>query len=92
MIVWALMHWGSFPAQQSRLIGIAGEKHSSVILSLNASFMYLGFSLGALLGTLVLVRGQISDLGITGALAVVVSVILFFFTKKRERGPQIGQN
>ena len=46
VIVWGAAAWGFFPAQQSRLIGIIGLKGAPVILSLNASFMYLGFSVG----------------------------------------------
>ena len=54
VVVWGATGWGFFPAQQSRLIGIVGLARASVILSLNASFMYLGFALGAVLGPLTL--------------------------------------
>ncbi|MBI3898389.1 MAG: MFS transporter [Gammaproteobacteria bacterium] len=90
MVTWAFMHWGAFPAQQARLINIAGEKHASVVLSLNASFMYLGFALGALLGTFVLVHSEVANLGIAGALAVAVSVAFYLFTKRRERSRASG--
>jgi len=41
------------------LIGIIGLKNAPIILSLNGSFMYLGFSLGAVHGRTELTR----DLG-----------------------------
>ena len=69
--------WGFFPAQQSRLIGIIGLKGAPVVLSLNASFMYLGFSLGAALGSLTLTAGRVADLGWVGGLCVLASLGLF---------------
>ena len=43
IVLWGIAGWGFFPAQQARLIGIAGVKVAPIALSLNASFMYLGF-------------------------------------------------
>ncbi|WP_051378294.1 MFS transporter [Derxia gummosa] len=63
IVVWGLSVWGFFPAQQARLIGLAGIAAAPVVLSLNASFMYLGFSLGAGLGGLVLARFGSGALG-----------------------------
>jgi predicted MFS family arabinose efflux permease len=44
--LWGQSAWGFFPPQQARLVGIAGLAHTPVALSITASFMYLGFSLG----------------------------------------------
>jgi predicted MFS family arabinose efflux permease len=52
IVVWGVAGWGFFPAQQARLIGIAGVKVAPIVLSPNASSMYLGFSLGAALGSI----------------------------------------
>lgn len=60
---WGLAHWAFFPAQQTNLIGLAGLKGTPIVLSLNASFMYLGFSLGAALGALTLSMFSVADLG-----------------------------
>jgi predicted MFS family arabinose efflux permease len=79
--VWGFAHWGFFPAQQSRLIGIVGVKNASLILSLNASFMYLGFSLGAALGSFVLVMGGVADLGWIAGLCVLASLTLFMVSR-----------
>ena len=81
--IWGLTGWGFFPAQQVRLIGISGLRAAPVILSLNASFMYLGFSLGALLGSFTLTRGSVADLGWVGGLCVLASFILFLATHHR---------
>lgn len=85
MFIWGFFAWGSFPAQQARLIGIVGIRHAPIILSLNASFMYLGFSMGAALGSLVLTHGSVADLGWVGGCGFLVSTLLFFFTKSREK-------
>ena len=81
--IWGLTGWGFFPAQQVRLIGISGLRAAPVILSLNASFMYLGFSLGALLGSFTLTRGSVADLGWVGGLSVMASFVLFLATHHR---------
>jgi predicted MFS family arabinose efflux permease len=82
--IWGLTGWGFFPAQQVRLIGISGLRAAPVILSLNASFMYLGFSLGALLGSFTLTRGGVADLGWVGGLCVLTSFALFLATHKSD--------
>jgi predicted MFS family arabinose efflux permease len=83
IIVWGVSAWSFFPAQQARLIGVAGPKLAPVILSLNASFMYLGFSLGAALGSFTLTRGSVADLGLVGALCVLASFALVVVTKRK---------
>jgi predicted MFS family arabinose efflux permease len=45
-------------------------------LSLNASFMYLGFSLGAALGSVTLSFTSVNNLGWTAALCEVAALIL----------------
>lgn len=77
VVAWGLTGWGFYPAQQARLIGIAGLKAAPVVLSLNASFMYLGFSLGAVTGSLTLARGGVADLGWVGGLCVLSALALY---------------
>ena len=50
IVVWGVSAWSFFPAQQTRLICNAGIVGAPVALSLNGSFMFLGFSLGVALG------------------------------------------
>lgn len=83
IIVWGLSAWSFFPAQQARLIGVAGLKLAPVVLSLNASFMYLGFSLGAGLGSLTLAKAGVADLGWVGAVCVLASFVLVVVSRNQ---------
>ena len=83
VVVWGVAAWGFSPAQQARLIGIAGLKNAPTILSLNASFQYFGFSLGALLGALTLASGGAAHLGWVGGLCVFGALALFARGERR---------
>ena len=83
--VWGFSSWAFFPAQQSRLIGIAGHSVGSIVLSLNASGMYLGFSIGAGIGSAVLARVDVINLGWISALFVIASLVSLAFTGKHEK-------
>jgi predicted MFS family arabinose efflux permease len=76
IVVWGLSAWAFFPAQQTRLIGVAGIRVAPIALSLNASFMFLGFSLGAALGSATLIYAPPSALGWVGGLCVLLSLLL----------------
>ncbi|GGE98619.1 MFS transporter [Aliidongia dinghuensis] len=89
--VWGLTAWGFFPPQQARLIGIAGLQNAPIILSLNGSFMYLGFSLGAALGSATLTFGGVADLGWVGGLCVVASFLLFLVTDRHARASALPE-
>jgi predicted MFS family arabinose efflux permease len=65
--LWGMSAWAFFPAQQTRLIEIAGLPSAPIVLSLNASFMYLGFSLGAAFGGFSLLWVGARNLGFVGA-------------------------
>jgi predicted MFS family arabinose efflux permease len=82
IVVWGLSAWAFFPAQQTRLIGVAGIKVAPIALSLNASFMFLGFSLGAALGSLTLTYAAPSALGWVGGLCVLGSLLLSMRTMR----------
>ncbi|WP_297844862.1 MFS transporter, partial [Pseudomonas sp.] len=76
VVLWGIAHWAFYPGQQAGLIEIAGAKGTPVALSLNASFMYLGFSLGAALGSITLGLASVSDLGYVGAMCEIAALIL----------------
>jgi AcrR family transcriptional regulator len=80
IVIWGLAAWGFFPAQQSRLMQVAGLKTAPIALSLNASFMYLGFSLGAMLGSLVLMHAPITTLGLIGAVCQIGALLIVLAT------------
>lgn len=85
IMVWGFAAWAFYPGQQARLIGITGPQHAPIILSVNASFHYFGFSLGAALGSLVLSVGSVRDLGWVGALCVALACLLEFAPAKAPR-------
>jgi predicted MFS family arabinose efflux permease len=76
IVVWGISAWAFFPAQQTKLIGIAGIKVAPIVLSLNASFMFIGFSLGATLGSATLTYASPSALGWVGSVSVFASLML----------------
>jgi predicted MFS family arabinose efflux permease len=84
-VVWGFTAWGFFPAQQSRLLDIAGLNVAPIILSLNASFMYLGFALGATAGSITLSYGVVADLGTVAAAFVLGSLSLFLYSTTARR-------
>jgi predicted MFS family arabinose efflux permease len=86
VVLWGFFGWAFFPAQQARLIGLTGLKSASIVLSLNASFQYIGFSLGAFLGSRVLSQGGVADLGWAGALCTVAAFGPFLVGIRLERG------
>lgn len=83
VVAWGLAHWGFFPAQQATLIGIGGSKGTPVVLSLNASFMYLGFSLGSALGAATLAYGRAADLGVVGAACELAALLMSLAARRR---------
>jgi predicted MFS family arabinose efflux permease len=89
IVVWGLSAWSFFPAQQSRLMQIAGLKVAPIALSLNASFMYLGFSLGAMLGSLTLLRAPLTALGIVGAACEIVALAIVVVTVPSRRAASL---
>jgi predicted MFS family arabinose efflux permease len=79
---WGIAHWAFYPAQQARLIAIGGVKVAPIVLSLNASFMYIGFSLGAALGALVLAKGGVDFLGFAAAGGEFLALLLSLVTAR----------
>jgi predicted MFS family arabinose efflux permease len=85
IVIWGVAGWGFFPAQQARLMEVAGVKVASIVLSLNASFMYLGFSLGAALGSFTLVHASVLSLGWVAALCEVIALLITLRVTRRAR-------
>lgn len=79
LVMWGTAVWGFFPAQQARLIGLAGAASAPLVLSLNASAMYLGFAAGSALGGAVLQGHAPGALGLAAGLcelAALIAVVL----------------
>jgi predicted MFS family arabinose efflux permease len=78
--------WASHPAAQlARLIGIAGPGLAPVVLSLNASFVNFGLSLGAVLGSFTLAKGSAAGLGWVGAVCELAAVALMPISLRWQR-------
>jgi predicted MFS family arabinose efflux permease len=84
MAVWGLSSWAFFPAQQTRFIELVGVPSAPVALSLNASFMYLGFSIGAALGGFSLLHLGPRHLGFVGALCELAALVLLLANQARD--------
>lgn len=87
IVLWGISAWSFFPAQQARLISVAGAKVAPVALSLNASFQFLGFSAGAALGALTLANASPLALGWVGASCVAAALSLVVVTSRHARCP-----
>lgn len=81
---WGTSAWAFFPAQQTRLIEMVGVPGAPVGLSLNASFMYLGFALGAALGSFALSRVGPKNLGFIGAACELIALALLVANQLRD--------
>jgi len=76
IVIWGVAHWAFYPAQQATLIRLAGLKGTPIALSLNASFMYLGFSLGAALGAVTIALASDAELGVVAAVCEAAALAL----------------
>ncbi|TIP22550.1 MAG: MFS transporter, partial [Mesorhizobium sp.] len=73
MVPWGIVGWAFPPAQASRIIKIAPDA-APIVLSLNASALYFGVALGAVVGGAVLRFGAPADLGLVAAVFPIVGL------------------
>jgi predicted MFS family arabinose efflux permease len=90
IVAWGVAAWSFFPAQQARLIGIAGAKVAPIVLSLNASFMFIGFSAGAALGSVTIAHSSVVNLGWVGAICEVTAILFLGVTSRRTTAVSAG--
>ncbi len=81
MALWGISAWAFNPAQQHRLIGFSG-KASGIVISLNASAIYLGSSIGAFAGGLALNYGSVTWLGFIGGGCELAALLLFGLNRR----------
>ena len=81
---WAISGWGFYPAQVASIIRIKPEA-SIIALSLNASFMYLGFAIGGAVGGVVLSVLGPTDLGWVGGASVAAALAVLLLRGRQER-------
>lgn len=85
VVGWGIAHWAFYPAQQATLISVAGLAGTPIVLSMNASFMYLGFSLGASVGSLTISLASVADVGWSAAVCEAIALALSIFVGARYR-------
>jgi predicted MFS family arabinose efflux permease len=81
---WGVCGWGFYPGQIASIIRIEPQA-ATIAVSLNASFMYLGFALGGALGGIVLSVLGPADLGFVGGLSVGAALVVLLLRERRER-------
>jgi MFS transporter, DHA1 family, inner membrane transport protein len=79
--VWSIFAWSFNVPQQIRLANLDGPR-TPVLLALNAAAIYLGGSLGSLVGGQVLLRANMDWLGLVGAAFAVLAMITLIRAEK----------
>jgi DHA1 family inner membrane transport protein len=70
---WGMAGWALIPAQQHRLLS-AAPRQATVLLGLNSSAIYLGATLGSILGALTLAFSPAATVSTASAIAAVAAV------------------
>lgn len=86
LVAWSAAGWALTPFQQYRLVDLLPEQ-ASVLLSLNASAIYLGQGAGAGIGALVLLYGPPSVLGWTAAICALPGLALLLLSTRAKTEP-----
>ena len=81
---WGLSGWGLPAAQQQRLVKLE-PSHAPVLISLNASAIYLGTALGAALGSLAITLVPVGCLGFVAAGMEVLGLVVLLATAETRR-------
>lgn len=76
IVVWGLTTFGFYPAQQNMLVNRGGVALAPVVLSLSASFQYVGFSLGAMVGGWTVAHVSAGAVGWVGGTFELAAVLL----------------
>ncbi len=85
ILIWAVGGWMQVPAQQHRLISLAGPA-APLAISLNASAMYLGIGLAGVTGALVINTVGLGGLAPFGAIMGLVglAVVMGFYRQPQQ--------
>jgi predicted MFS family arabinose efflux permease len=82
IVGWGVVGWSFPPAQQLNLVRSAPTL-APVVLSLNSSAIYLGVSVGAVLGSFAVASGHIERVGFVGAACEAVALLLVSLAARR---------
>ena len=90
MVLWGIAGWMFVPGQVSRVVALSPSS-APLALSLNASFLYLGTALGALVGGFVLEHLSINELGLVAAIFPTLALGVIYVSRPRaEFVPRLG--
>lgn len=81
MTMWSVFGWSFMVAQQARLATLDPQR-APLLLALNASALYLGGSIGSLVGGLMLQAQGYTMLGIAGAAMMVLAALSLFAVER----------
>ncbi|MGG0791168.1 MFS transporter [Peribacillus simplex] len=84
LMIWEIAAWTFGPTQNFNLVSLTPEA-SSIVLSLNSSFVQLGFAAGAGIGGIVAGRSSIQEISWVGATSVVIALLIGMFSFRRSR-------
>jgi predicted MFS family arabinose efflux permease len=84
VVIWGAAGWGFMPIQQARLAA-AAPNIVSVVLSLNASAIYIGCALGSLLGGQVVAHSAVQNTAWVGVACTMLILIVLSLSGKRTR-------
>ncbi len=85
LVTWSVAGWAITPFQQYRLIELAPNTQN-IVLSLNASAIYLGQGVGAGIGALVIVYGSLASLGWVAALCTAIGFVVLLSSARSHGG------
>lgn len=84
LMIWEIAAWTFGPTQNFNLVSLTPVA-SSIVLSLNSSFVQLGFAAGAGIGGIVAGRSSIQEISWVGATSVVIALLIGVFSFRRSR-------
>ncbi|WP_034263325.1 MFS transporter [Bacillus sp. J33] len=84
LIIWEIAAWTFGPTQNFNLVSLTPEA-SGIVLSLNSSFVQLGFAAGAGIGGIVAGRSSVLEISWVGATSVVIALLIGVFLFRRSR-------
>lgn len=80
LMIWEIACWTFGPTQNFNLVSLAPEV-SSIALSLNSTFVQIGFSLGAVIGGIVVGGWSVMSITWISAIAAVIAIFAFSFAR-----------
>lgn len=82
LTLWTMTIWMFGPTQGLNLSKMV-PTHASILLSLNSSFVQLGFALGAFLGGITIDIFSIHSIMILGVVSTLIAFAIYLYTLKK---------